>query len=156
MTSLLNPLDLLADALALAFALTVVGFSVLFSVRGPVWRERLWARAAERRVARVQARRRARIERGSTSKRTARAMHNDFDYECVYWWGDRRPEANDTTNRDFGGGSTSTFDRRCIVCRPYAEDEDQALVGAEPVYDLLAPADRDPSTINPLPHTTTS
>lgn len=152
--------DFLIDAAALAFALSVTGFSVIFAARGPVWRERLWTRAAERRVSRVQARRRARIERGSTSKRTTRALHNDFDYECVYWWGDRRPEANDTTNRDFGGQSTSTFERRCVVCRPYAADEDQALVNEDTFDALLAPATRDrsiisSSTITPVPHTTT-
>ena len=146
-------LDLAADLIALAFALAVVGFSVLFSVRGPVWRERLWTRAAEHQVTRIQARRRARIERGSTSKRTTRALHNDFDYECVYGWGDRRPEANDTTNRDFGGESTSIFERRCIVCCPYADDEDQALIG--PDHLDMDPVE-DQSIIRSVPHTTSA
>lgn len=33
-------------------------------------------------------------------------MHNDFDYESVHWWGDRRPGATDFRNREFGGAST--------------------------------------------------
>jgi hypothetical protein len=140
--------DFLVDAIALACSLTLVAGVLAVTWRGPVWRERLWTRAAERRVAQVQARRRARIERGSTSKRTTRALHNDFDFECVYWWGDRRPEANDTTNRDFGGGSTSTTERRCVVCRPYAEDEDRALIGPDPVEDR--------AIIRRVPHTTST
>lgn len=92
-------------------------------------------------MSRTQARRRARIERGSTSRRTLRALHNDFDDACDYWFGDRRPEANDTTNRDFGGASTPTTDLRCLMCRPYTDTEDQHLTAPDlPTLTGLAAA----------------
>lgn len=119
--------DLLVHAIAGGSSLSLCAGIVWFTIRGPAWRERLWTRAHEHAVTRTQARRRARIERGTVSRRVTRALHNDFDPTCDYWYGDRHPEANDTTNRDFGGHPTSIFDLRCLVCRPYTDAEDQHL-----------------------------
>lgn len=35
---------------------------------------------------------------------SARRMHNDRDYDCYYWWGDR--------------GGYDLASQRCIVCNP--------------------------------------
>lgn len=63
------------------------------------------------------------------ARRAARARHNDYDYACRYWWGDRNPKPDDTTNRDFGDAATAIYARRCVVCRPYNADEDTHLLG---------------------------
>lgn len=130
--------DLLAHLIAGGSSAGLCAGIVWFAIRGPIWRERLWTRTAERGVTRIQARRRAHIERGTTTARTTRAMHNDFDPACDHWWGDRHPEANDTTNRDFGGASTATTERRCVVCRPYTDDEDRALTDDDLTASLLS------------------
>lgn len=133
--------DVLVHALAGGSSLSLCAGIVWFTIRGPHLRERLWTRAAERHVTRTQSRRRRHIEHGTDSRRTLRALHNDFDPTCIHAWGDRNPEANDTTNRDFGGEATSIFELRCIVCRPYTGDEDQTLL------DPDATADARPSTL---------
>lgn len=64
-------------------------------------------------------------------KTRRRRQHNDFDFDCVHWWGDRHPDPDDGRNRYFGGSPALTDDRRCLVCRPYTEEEQRALL--EPV-----------------------
>lgn len=130
--------DVLVNAVAGGCSLTLVAGIMWVTVRGPQMRERLWTRTAERGVTRIQSRRRAHIERGTTTARTTRALHNDFDPACDHWWGDRRPEANDTTNRDFGGAFTPMTEHRCVVCRPYTDDEDRALTDADLTASLLS------------------
>ena len=119
--------DLLAHAVATGYSLTLVAAIMWITVRGPQIRERIWTRTAERDVTRIQSRRRARIEHGTTTGRTTRALHNDFDPACDHWWGDRHPEANDTTNRDLDGAFTPMTEHRCVVCRPYTDDEARTL-----------------------------
>ena len=60
--------------------------------------------------------------------RARRARHNDFDYACVNWWGDRHPAPKDRRNRDFGGDPSALNDRRCLVCRPYGIAEADGLL----------------------------
>lgn len=85
--------------------------------------ERRLARQATRRERRRTSLVRAWVERGWFTSRTERAAHNDYDDACRYWWGDRCPAANDERNREFGGATSALSDRRCVVCRPY-DDED--------------------------------
>lgn len=81
---------------------------------------------------------------GRVRARTQRALHNDHDYDCVHWWGDRRLEKDDDENRALDGQEVWISDRRCLVCRPLTDDEAQTLldptsrevIGIE--YGLLA------------------
>lgn len=93
-----------------------------------------------------------------TANQRDRARHNDFDAACRFWWGDRTPRppaigfrarpllgavlrklrpvgpgnehASDAhaRNVDFGGSPTRLRERRCVVCRPFTEDEALELI----------------------------
>lgn len=59
---------------------------------------------------------------------TERALHNDLDFACDHWWGDRCPGADDLDNRNLDGSPVGPTAARCLVCRPYTADEDRALL----------------------------
>jgi hypothetical protein len=65
---------------------------------------------------------------GWLARRAERARHNDFDVDCVHWWGDRDPDHDDHANRDLDGDPTRMDLRRCLICRPYGRTEADALV----------------------------
>lgn len=92
-------------------------------------RERIVTRLAERRVTRRHGRYLTLLASGRRTRRTDRSLHNDFDVDCIHWFGDRNPERNDRVNRDFGGAATALHERRCLVCRPYTEDESLDVLG---------------------------
>ncbi|GAB2734215.1 hypothetical protein [Nocardioides pakistanensis] len=71
-------------------------------------------------------------------RRAERARHNDHDFACRYWWGDRRPDTEDRTNHDFGGDATRLDLRRCLVCRPHSRTEADALIERDPIDDEAA------------------
>lgn len=72
------------------------------------------------------------------ARRAARARHNDYDSECVRWFGDRSPARNRTTLggwkpvpitlRNMNGSPTMTAENRCPICNPYTEPEQDALI----------------------------
>lgn len=128
-------IDLLLDAAIITSVTSLVALPFWVLHRGSDWRVQSVTRRAEKTVTRRRDQTRALIQYGRLRRRTERALHNDFDAECAYWFGDRRPEANDAANRDFGGGSTRLPERRCVVCRPYAEAEsDDLLAPPEPTH----------------------
>lgn len=43
------------------------------------------------------------------AERAERRLHNDRDYACRYWWGDRN------------GSAVGVMNERCLVCRPGEE-----------------------------------
>lgn len=124
------------ELLLTLFALCVIPFSVIVNLKGRVWHMRSLQWRERKAVERRQSRVRARIERGSTSASVERALHNDFDDTCHYWWADRRPASNDTDNRNFGGASAPLDARRCVVCRPYAGGEEQSTLGYDETQAL--------------------
>lgn len=71
---------------------------------------------------------RTRLER-----RVLRARHNDHDFACRFWFGDRNPNENDRTNHDFGGDPTRLDQRRCLVCRPFDDQESGTLLDLAPL-----------------------
>lgn len=87
---------------------------------------------AERAVAKQHNRYRRFLRTGHVTRATRRALHNDFDSECVYWFGDRHPERNDSRNRELDGEAATMDARRCLVCRPrdHGESEHALAVGA--------------------------
>lgn len=71
-------------------------------------------------------------------------MHNDLDAACRFWWGDRRPAAGDQRNRHLDGSAASLHDRRCVVCRPFSQEEEADLL-APPVFALQELGGASPS-----------
>lgn len=69
------------------------------------------------------------ISRGRVRRRTERALHNDHDHACDHWRADRWPDVDDADNRNLDGAALRLDDWRCLVCRPYAEEEETALLG---------------------------
>lgn len=67
--------------------------------------------------------------RNTFLKLALRHRHNDYDYDCIYWWGDRNPEPDDKINRNLDDTPAPMHARRCLVCRPYAENEAQDMLG---------------------------
>lgn len=71
---------------------------------------------------------------------TGRQRHNDYDYECIYWYGDRHPGRNRSwksnlpwtepvvwkpvplTHREMNGTVVTHDLQRCLVCNPYDEE----------------------------------
>lgn len=68
-----------------------------------------------------------------------RTMHNDYDYRCIYWYGDRSPARNrklfggwkpfPITMREMNGSPVMLDNHRCFICNPYNESEEQLLLG---------------------------
>lgn len=119
----------MVDILLTLFAFALIPFSAVVTWKGNDWHMEGIARRERKVVTRRDARVRKRIERGAASPAIERALHNDFDFACTYWWGDRRPADNDLQNHDFNDGSSPLFDRRCVVCRPYAEGDERSALG---------------------------
>lgn len=75
----------------------------------------------------------------------SRQKHNDYDLDCIYWFGDRSPARNRhwTSNfrrgtvwkpvplihREMNGKPVMLDNHRCPVCNPYTETEGNALIG---------------------------
>jgi hypothetical protein len=57
-----------------------------------------------------------------------------MDNACKYWYGDSKPERKDnySQTRWFGGEARLVSEARCIVCRPYTDNEANRLLGYEP------------------------
>jgi hypothetical protein len=43
-------------------------------------------------------------------RRRERHLHNDRDYDCRYWWGDR------------SGSAVGVMNERCNICNPKEKD----------------------------------
>lgn len=113
-------------ALALVGCVVAVGgcvASVVVPVYGPGWHLRNLERHTERVETRRMRRVRRLIDTGRVSAATEPAKHNTLDFACDHWCGDVRPVRNDERNREFGGSSTRVDERRCVVCRPYTDDD---------------------------------
>lgn len=118
----------MADLLLLGAVLTAMAGIAWLTHTGPRLREHLVTARAERAVRRRHLRVGRSVSTGILGIGAERARHNDFDHECRFWFADRRPEANDTANRDFGGASAGLAERRCLICRPYPDVDADALL----------------------------
>ncbi len=90
----------------------------------------------------------ARSASGSGSVLTMRADHNDYDYKCAYWYGDRSPARNrkgwvwsgckpvPLAHREMNGNPTGFQDHRCPICNPYTEAEADELLSVIPNMDV--------------------
>lgn len=71
-----------------------------------------------------------------------RSRHNDYDYQCKYWYGDRSPARNrkgpfvwqgwksiPLIHREMSGKPVMLDNHRCPICNPYTETEGNALLG---------------------------
>lgn len=137
----MGEVDLLTRVGLSLFIAVVFAAAVLVPLRGNAWREAAVKRREARREATARRRMRALVEHGHATARTQRAMHNDYDFACRYWFADRNPSTADLANREFGGSPTRFNERRCVVCRPFGETEGRNLT----VHAALAPAECEPS-----------
>lgn len=68
-------------------------------------------------------------------------MHNDYDYHCVMWYGDRSPARNRNWRgrwkkvpliyREMNGKPVMLDNHRCPICNPYTEEEADILLGSK-------------------------
>lgn len=142
LTSLAGALAVVAvEALRYALAGLVVLLlpaCLYISTKGEDIRLALVARSERRAVDKRNRAVRRLVEGGRISRRTERALHNDYDYACVHWWGDRNPGITDTSNREFDGSPTSIGSRRCTICNPITPTDEDVFLGYSEATGALA------------------